>query len=535
MIRINSVHLPLDYDDELLRNKVSKQLGVEPKAIKSCNLFRRSVDARKKENIFFIASVDVGLNTDEQKICRRTKNAEIVTLYKYEAGKWQGGASPLVVGSGPAGLFAGLILAQSGARPIVIERGRDVDRRSEDVNNFWSGGALDTSSNVQFGEGGAGTFSDGKLNSGTKDPRQRKVLDEFVKHGAPDEILYNAKPHIGTDRLKETVKNIREEIIRLGGKVRFETKLTDIKTENGKVKSAVVERGGKTDIIETDSIILAVGHSARDTFEMLFNKKIAIEAKPFSVGARIEHLREKIDKSQYGKFSGNKNLGAANYKMNVHLQNGRGVYTFCMCPGGRVVNASSEENMLVTNGMSEFARNGINSNSALLVGVGPKDFKSDAPLSGMYFQRELESKAFIAGGRSYNAPVQRVDDFLNNRKSSGFGEVKPTAGPDCTMADLNTFLPDFVCESMKDGILQMDKKLKGFADGDAVLTAVETRSSSPVRILRDETMQSVSVRGLYPCGEGAGYAGGIISAAVDGIKCAEKIIEKSILTRTKQI
>ena len=276
MIRINSVHLPLDYDDELLRSRVSKQLGVEPKAIKSCNLFRRSVDARKKENIFFIASVDVGLNTDEQKICRRTKNAEIVTLYKYEAGKWQGGAPPLVVGSGPAGLFAGLILAQSGARPIVIERGRDVDRRSEDVNNFWSGGALDTSSNVQFGEGGAGTFSDGKLNSGTKDPRQRKVLDEFVKHGAPDEILYNAKPHIGTDRLKETVKNIREEIIRLGGKVRFETKLTDIKTENGKVKSAVVERGGKTDIIETDSIILAVGHSARDTFEMLFNKKIAI-------------------------------------------------------------------------------------------------------------------------------------------------------------------------------------------------------------------------------------------------------------------
>lgn len=527
MIRVNNVHLPLDYDDRTIRKKISKQLRIDENAIKSCNIFRRSVDARKKDSIFFLAAIDVELSTNEDKICKRSKDTAIVTPYKYDVPKWSGGSPPLVTGMGPAGLFAALILAQSGAKPIVIERGRDVDKRTNDVEKFWQNGTLSAASNVQFGEGGAGTFSDGKLNSGTKDVRQRKVLNEFVKHGAPDEILYNAKPHIGTDKLKITVKKIREEIISLGGTVMFETKLVGINTDNGNVKSAVVEKNGKTEIIETDSIILAIGHSARDTFEMLYNKKIPIEAKAFSVGARIEHLREKIDKAQYGKFAGNKNLGSANYKMSVHLENGRGVYTFCMCPGGKVVNASSEENRLVTNGMSEFARDNVNSNSALLVGVNPNDFKGDSPLSGMYFQRELENKAFVLGGEDYSAPVQRVADFLKGQRSTSLGEVIPSIGPGYTLTDISGIFPEFISESMKQGIRAMGRKLKGFDDGDTVLTAVESRSSSPIRILRNnDTLQSVGIGGLYPCGEGAGYAGGIISAAVDGIKCAEKIIRK---------
>ena len=448
--------------------------------------------------------------------------------YTYDVPSWKGGCSPLVVGAGPAGLFAALILAQSGAKPVLIERGRDVDRRTEDVNSFWQSGRLDTSSNVQFGEGGAGTFSDGKLNTGTKDNRQRKVLNEFVAHGAPDEILYNAKPHIGTDKLKATVKGIREEIISLGGTVIFECKLADINVHNGQVVAAVVEKSGGREVIETDSIILAIGHSARDTFEMLYDRQIPIEAKPFSVGARIEHLREKIDCAQYGSFAGNKRLGAANYKMNVHLENGRGVYTFCMCPGGKVVNASSEKGGLVTNGMSEFARDCINSNSALLVGVNPDDFEGDNPLRGMYFQRQLEQNAFKLGGENYNAPVQRVDDFINGRKSTSLGEVLPSICPKYTLSNISDIYPEFISEAMKQGIAAMGRKLKGFDDGDAVLTAVESRSSSPIRILRNfETLESIAIKGLYPCGEGAGYAGGIISAAVDGIKCAEMIIRNS--------
>ncbi len=527
MIRVNNIHIPLDYDDNIIKNKISKELRIDKNSIKSTSIFRRSIDARKKDNIFFLCSIDVELNSNEENVLRKCKNASKVTPYKYEIQKWNVNVSPVVVGMGPAGLFAGLILAQSGAKPIIIERGKDVDSRTADVNKFWTTGVLNTTSNVQFGEGGAGTFSDGKLNTGTKDTRQRKVLEEFVKHGAPDEILYNAKPHIGTDKLKITVKNIREEIIALGGTVLFETKLVGFNCKNNSIISAIIEKNGKTEVIETDNIILAIGHSARDTFEMLYDKNLPIEAKSFSVGARIEHLRENIDKSQYGKFAENKNLGASNYKMNVHLDNNRGVYTFCMCPGGKVVNASSEENMLVTNGMSEFSRNETNSNSALLVSVSPSDFQSDHPLAGMHFQRKLEKSAFMLGGENYNAPVQRVDDFINNRKTTNIGEVLPSIGPNYELTDLNTILPEFVSESMKQGIVSMGKKLKGFDNGDAVLTAVETRSSSPIRILRNtETLQSISINGLYPCGEGAGYAGGIISAAVDGIKCAEKIITK---------
>lgn len=527
MIRVNNVHIPLDYDDAAVRKKICRELRVDNSAVKSVSIFRRSVDARKKDNIFFLCAVDVVLNINEDGVLKKVKNASKVQPYTYDVPKWKGGASPLVVGMGPAGLFAALILAQSGANPIVIERGKDVDRRTADVNKFWTDGTLNSSSNVQFGEGGAGTFSDGKLNTGTKDSRQRKVLLEFVGHGAPEEILFDAKPHIGTDKLKLTVKKLREEIIELGGRVMFETKLTGFQTADGKITAAVVESNGKTDIIETDSVILAIGHSARDTFEMLYEKKLPIEAKPFSVGARIEHLREEIDRSQYGKFAGNKALGAANYKMNVHTSNGRGAYTFCMCPGGKVVNASSEENRLCTNGMSEFARNERNSNAALLVGVSPEDYRSDSPLGGMYFQRELEEKAFALGGGGFSAPVQRVGDFINNKKSDNLGEVLPSIEPDFTLSDLNTILPEEISQSMKEAIISMGRKLKGFDNPDAVLTGPETRSSSPIRILRNvDTLESVGLKGLYPCGEGAGYAGGIISAAVDGIKCAEKVIEK---------
>lgn len=527
MIRLNNIHIELDYSDDTIRAKAAKELRIDKNAIKSASIFRRSVDARKKDNIFFLCSIDVELNTNEDKVLKKCKNAVKVTPYEYKIKKWNGKASPVVVGMGPAGMFAALILAQSGAKPIVIERGKDVDRRNEDVQNFWLTGKLNESSNVQFGEGGAGTFSDGKLNTGTKDIRQRKVLDEFVSHGAPNEILYNAKPHIGTDRLKITIKNIREEIISLGGTVMFETRLIGFDIKDNKICGAVVERNGKTEVIETDSIILAIGHSARDTFEMIYSKGLPIEAKSFSVGARIEHLREKIDRSQYGKFAGNKSLGAASYKLSTHLRDGRGVYTFCMCPGGKVVNSSSEENRLVTNGMSEFARDERNSNSALLVGISPQDFNSENPLAGMNFQRELEQNAYKLGGSNYNAPVQRVADFLENKKSTRLGEVMPSILPGFELSNLSSAFPEYITEAMRSGIREMGKKLKGFDDGDALLTGVETRSSSPIRILRNsETLESVLISGLFPCGEGAGYAGGIISAAVDGIKCAEKIIDK---------
>lgn len=412
MIRVNNIHLSLDYDDKSVRKAVAQQLRIEEKSIKSCKIFRRSVDARKKDNIYFLTTVDTELNINEDKVCKKCGNAQIARKYEYNQMKFGNAPSPVIVGAGPAGLFAALILARSGANPILIERGRDVDRRTADVNRFWTSGQLDTTSNVQFGEGGAGTFSDGKLNSGTKDIRQRKVLEEFVSHGAPDEILYNAKPHIGTDMLKGTIKNIRNEIIELGGRVMFETKLVSMAFSDNKLKSITVETANGNEIIETDNVILAIGHSARDTFEMLYDLKLPIEAKPFSVGARIEHLREKVDKAQYGRFAGNKKLGSANYKLSTHLDNGRGVYTFCMCPGGKVVNASSEKNRLCTNGMSEFARNAENSNSALLVGINPDDYESDHPLAGMYLQRKLESKAFVAGGENYNAPYKELTIFL---------------------------------------------------------------------------------------------------------------------------
>lgn len=532
MIKLSKLKLSVDYTDKTVIKEISRTLKIPEKAILKYEFSRRSVDARKKNNVHFLATVNVTINEKiikENDIIRKNKKLNItkVTPYHYAVKRVnKQSVPPVVVGAGPAGLFCGLVLAQAGACPIVIERGKAVDERQKDVNTFWSTGVLNTSSNVQFGEGGAGTFSDGKLNTGTKDFRATKVLEEFVKHGAPTEILYNAKPHIGTDKLPTAVKNIRNEIIRLGGKVLFETQLTNIIIKNNSVTDIIVATKNGEEKIPCNKLVLALGHSARDTFEMLASLNIPMEQKPFSVGARIEHLQSEIDKAQYGDFARKGHLGSADYKLAVHLNNGRGVYTFCMCPGGTVVASSSEENRLVTNGMSKFARAEVNANSALLVGITPSDFGSEHILAGVELQRKLEEQAFIAGEGNYKAPVQRVADFINNKKTTSFGSVLPSYTAGTTMANLNTCLPDFVAESLKEGIQQLDNKLKGFANGDAILTAVETRSSSPIRIIRNENMQSILINGLYPCGEGAGYAGGIMSAGVDGIKCAEQIINE---------
>ncbi len=518
MIRISDIKLGLDDSEEELKKKVLKLLGV--KDVKSFAISKKSIDARKKPDIYYVYSVDVETD-NENGFVKKIKNAQVIEKKPYTFPKSTPISKPIVIaGTGPAGLMCGLALAQNGYKVILLERGKCVEERKKDVDNFWETGELNTDSNVQFGEGGAGTFSDGKLTTGIKDFRIRKVLEEFHKHGAPQEILYYSKPHVGTDNLYKMVASIRKEIIKLGGEVRFSNKLADIKITDGKVSGAVVCNADGEYEIETDNIVLAIGHSARDTFLMLQESNIEMEQKSFSIGARIEHSQKMINKSQYGIE--HEKLPVADYKMAVHLENGRGVYTFCMCPGGVVVASASEEGGVVTNGMSYFARDGKNANSALLVNVTPDDFGSDDPLAGMYLQREIEKKAFEVGGKNYNAPCQRVGDFLGIVNDSE-NDVEPTYRPDVKWVDMSEVYPGFITDSMKQGIIAMDRKLKGFANPGAVITGPETRSSSPVRIVRDkETMQS-NIKGLYPCGEGAGYAGGITSAAVDGIKVAEMI------------
>ena len=523
MYRITDIRLNLGGTEEDLKREAARRLKVKPAEIRSLKLYKKSVDARHKDDVHFICTVDA--DCPRNNAPRDPKIAE-ARPYRYILPQSRPlGTRPVVVGFGPAGMFAALILAEAGQKPIVLERGSCVEERRKQVESFWKTGKLNPRCNVQFGEGGAGTFSDGKLNTGTKDPRIRKVLEEFAAAGAPEEILYEAKPHIGTDRLPGTVKTIREKIRTLGGEIFFDTQMTGLTVRDGKIAGIEFSRnGGTPEKLEAENVILAVGHSARDTFAMLASIGLPMEAKAFSVGARMEHLQKTINLSQYGKSAENPALGAADYKLAVHLENGRGVYTFCMCPGGTVVAAASEEGRLVTNGMSVFARDGKNANSALLVSVGPEDFGGEGPLAGVEFQRRLEEAAFRLGGGTYRAPAQRVGDFLARVPSAGFGAVKPTYPVGVVPCSLDDCLPAFLTDSMRDGIRRMGARLRWFSDPDAVLTAVESRSSSPVRLLRGDDMQSVGLRGLYPCGEGAGYAGGIVSAAVDGIRCAERVL-----------
>ncbi|MBO5019485.1 MAG: hypothetical protein J6D52_02350 [Clostridia bacterium] len=519
MLIINNVKVHLDADFEKLLDIVAKKIQIPKNEILEIQLYRKSVDARKKNDVNFCCSVILKARCEE-KILKKCKDASVFSQYKYF---WKKAdrtppLRPVIVGFGPAGIFAALTLSRAGLCPLVLERGEDVDTRSCDVENFFETGLLKEESNVQFGEGGAGTFSDGKLNTGIKDPRCRVVLETFVEFGADKDILTDSKPHIGTDVLKGVVKNIRKEIIRLGGEVKFGAKLEDINIFENRV-SGITVNGEK---INCDTLLLCIGHSARDTFKMLKNKGLCMIRKPFAMGVRIEHKQADINRALYGDFAQHKSLGAADYKLAVHLENGRGVYTFCMCPGGEGINASSEAGAIAVNGMSNSRRDGINANSAVLVGINPEDIDGDDVLAGCELQRRIEQSAYNLDMGA--VPITTVGHFVFG-KENALGRILPTVRPKTVFCNLEEIYPAFITESLKEGIKRFNKKIEGFADFDAVITAPETRSSCPVRILRGENGQSKSHNGIYPCGEGAGYAGGIMSAAVDGIHQAEKIIE----------
>jgi uncharacterized FAD-dependent dehydrogenase len=530
MIRLTELRLPLEHTPEELTAAVLQRLGLRSDQLLTLHIHKRSADARKKSAPLFVYSLDLEL-ADEAAVLVRFKDDLHVKPtpdmeYQFVA---RAPANlphrPVVVGFGPAGIFAALILAQMGFRPLVLERGRKVRERTRDTWDLWRKHNLHPESNVQFGEGGAGTFSDGKLYTQIRDPRHlgRKVLTEFVKAGAPEEILYVSKPHIGTFRLVGMVEKMRAEIESLGGEIRFEARVEDLRIEDGQVRGVVLANGEE---IRADHVILALGHSARDTFAMLHRRGVFMEAKPFSIGFRIEHPQSLIDKARYGSFAGHPLLGAADYKLVHHARNGRAVYSFCMCPGGQVVAATSEEGCVVTNGMSQYSRAERNANSGLVVDVSPADFQGKGrndPLAGIEFQRQWERRAFELGGGNYDAPGQRVGDFLAGRPSEHLGAVTPSYQPGIKLTDLATALPDFAISAMREAIPAFDRQIRGFALDDALLTGVETRTSSPVRVTRGKDCQSRNVRGLFPAGEGAGYAGGILSAAVDGIEVAEAL------------
>jgi len=524
MLRLTEIKLPLNHSGDDLTAAILQRLGIAADQLLGHTIFRRGYDARKPANILFIYTLDVEV-ADEAALLKRLKNTPHLsvapdTRYHFVARAPQGlKERPVVIGTGPCGIFAGLILAQMGFRPIILERGKAVRERTKDTWGLWRQGKLDPESNVQFGEGGAGTFSDGKLHSQIKDPKfyGRKVLTELVKAGAPPEIMYVSKPHVGTFRLVGVVEQLRHSIEALGGEIRFQSKVEDIEIEDGQVRGVVVARSER---IATRHVLLAVGHSARDTFEMLHKRGVYMEAKPFSIGFRIEHPQSLIDRARLGPNAGNPLLGAADYKLVHHASNGRSVYSFCMCPGGTVVAATSEEGRVVTNGMSQYSRNERNANSGIVVGITPSDYPGD-PLAGIEFQRRWEERAFELGGRNYCAPGQLVGDFLRGRASDKLGAVRPSYAPGVHLTDLSTALPDYAIAAIREALPAFEKQIKGFAMNDAVLTGVETRTSSPVGIKRNDTCQSLNTKGLYPAGEGAGYAGGILSAAVDGIEVAE--------------
>lgn len=529
MLRVSNLSVPLSYTENELAALVARKLKIPGTRLLSVSLVKKSVDARDKGDVHFVLTVDAQVK-DEAEVLRRVKGGAVTKVIAKPTKVFPASAfhrPPIVVGAGPAGLFAALTLAKAGANPILIERGKPVEERTKDVSAMMEAGILDPESNVQFGEGGAGAFSDGKLTTGIKSPFQRTVLETFVHHGAPDEILYLQKPHIGTDRLKTVVASMRREIIALGGTVLFETKLTGLIVRGEHIEGVTVTHAGEDRELLTDAVLLAIGHSARDTLQTLFRQGVTMVQKPFAMGVRIEHPQSLINSAQYGSFASHPALHAADYKLNVHTPDGRGVYTFCMCPGGEVIAAASQTGGVAVNGMSYHARDGRNANAALLVGVNPEDFGDDHPLAGFVWQRSIEQAAYRLGGGGFKAPVQRVEDFLQGRATSRLGDVTPTYKPGVTPADLRACLPDFIIQDLRLGITQMDRLLRGFAHPDAVLTGVETRSSSPVRLPRGTDYLADRLDGLFPVGEGAGYAGGIVSAAVDGISAAYAALERS--------
>jgi uncharacterized FAD-dependent dehydrogenase len=525
MLRLTEVKLPLDHPEPALRAAVLQRLGIPASDLTGLTAFRRAVDARKPV-IFFTYTLDVEVRNEAAVLARLKGDRHVVpapdTSYHFVVRAPAGLESrPVVIGTGPCGLFAGLLLAQMGFRPVILERGKIVRERTRDTWGLWRKSVLDPESNVQFGEGGAGTFSDGKLHSQVKDPRYlgRKVLAEFVAAGAPPEILYSSKPHIGTFRLVSVVESLRETIEGLGGEIRFKSRVEDLEISDGQVRGVVLAGGER---IATDHVVLAVGHSARDTFRMLHGRGVYMEAKPFSIGFRIEHPQSLVDRARWGRHAGHPLLGAADYKLVHHAANGRSVYSFCMCPGGTVVAAASEPGRVVTNGMSQYSRNERNANSGIVVGITPADYPGDA-LAGVEFQRKWEALAYEAGGSDYRAPAQRVGDFLARRPSTAVGAVVPSYTPGVRWTDISACVPDYAAEAIREALPAFEKQIRGYAMDDAALTAVETRTSSPVSIRRGPDYQSVNTRGLYPAGEGAGYAGGILSAAIDGIEVAEAV------------